>query len=83
MKPEAPAEFRGDFSPISTVLPGVQISEHLPKISKVHDKFSLVRSFRHANSNHGQADHFMLTGYLNRVSTGVETLTIKSPVSAR
>ena len=63
MKPEAPAEFRGDFSPISTVLPGVQISEHLPKISKVHDKFSLVRSFGHANSNHGQADHFMLTGY--------------------
>ena len=63
MKPDAPAEFRGDFSPISSVVPGVQISEHLPKISKVHDKFSVVRSFGHANSNHGQADHFMLTGY--------------------
>jgi len=63
MKPDAPAEFRGDFSPIATNLPGVQISEHLPKLSKVHDMFSLVRSFGHANSNHGQADHFMLTGY--------------------
>ena len=63
MKPDAPSEFRGDFSPIATNLPGVQISEHLPKLSKVHDMFSLVRSFGHANSNHGQADHFMLTGY--------------------
>ena len=63
MKPDAPSEFRGDFSPIATNLPGVQICEHLPKLSKVHDMFSLVRSFGHANSNHGQADHFMLTGY--------------------
>ena len=63
MKPEAPSEFRGDFTPVSTNLPGIQISEHLPKLAKVHDKFSLVRSFGHANSNHGQADHFMLTGY--------------------
>ena len=63
MKPEAPSEFRGDFTPVSTNLPGIHISEHLPKLAKVHDKFSLVRSFGHANSNHGQADHFMLTGY--------------------
>lgn len=63
MKPDAPSEFRGDFSPISTNLPGVHISEHLPKLARAHDKFSLVRSFGHANSNHGQADHFMLTGY--------------------
>ena len=63
MKPDAPSEFRGDFKPVSTNLPGINISEHLPKLAKVHDKFSLVRSFGHANSNHGQADHFMLTGY--------------------
>lgn len=63
MKPDAPSEFRGDFTPVSTNLPGIHISEHLPKLAKIHDKFSLVRSFGHANSNHGQADHFMLTGY--------------------
>lgn len=63
MKPDAPSEFRGDFTPVSTNLPGIHISEHLPQLAKIHDKFSLVRSFGHANSNHGQADHFMLTGY--------------------
>ncbi|MEC9095920.1 MAG: DUF1501 domain-containing protein [Planctomycetota bacterium] len=63
MKPDAPSEFRGDFTPVSTNLPGIHISEHLPKLATIHDKFSLVRSFGHANSNHGQADHFMLTGY--------------------
>ena len=63
MKPDAPSEFRGDFTPVSTNLPGIHISEHLPKLAKIHDKFSLVRSFGHANSNQGQADHFMLTGY--------------------
>ncbi|MCA9123409.1 MAG: DUF1501 domain-containing protein [Planctomycetaceae bacterium] len=64
MKPNAPAEFRGDFNPISTHVPEIQLCEHLPRLAKQADKFSLVRSFGHSNSGHGPADHYLLTGYL-------------------
>jgi uncharacterized protein (DUF1501 family) len=63
LKPDAPAEFRGEFNPIATNLPGVQVCEHLPSVAKVMDHVSLIRSFRHHNSDHGPADHYMLTGY--------------------
>jgi uncharacterized protein (DUF1501 family) len=63
LKPDAPAEFRGDFRPISTNVPGTLVCEHLPLIAGQMDKFSLIRSFGHRNSNHGEADHYMLTGY--------------------
>ena len=63
LKPEAPPEFRGDFRPIDTTAPGLQICEHLPTLARQGDKFSLLRSFTHNNSGHGLADHYMLTGY--------------------
>jgi uncharacterized protein (DUF1501 family) len=63
LKPEAPVEFRGEFKPIATKVSGVQIAEHLPRVAGQVDKFSLIRSFRHHNSDHGPADHYMLTGY--------------------
>ena len=63
MKPDAPKEFRGEFTPIDTNVSGIRLCEHLPKMAKVMDKVALVRSFRHHNSDHGPADHFMLTGY--------------------
>lgn len=63
LKPEAPVEFRGEFRPIDTVVPGIQIGEHLPRVAQQMDKLSLVRSFNHRNSDHGPADHYMLTGY--------------------
>jgi uncharacterized protein (DUF1501 family) len=63
LKPEAPAEFRGEFKPIATNVPGIQVGEHLPRLARHLDKFSLIRSFRHHNSDHGAADHYMLTGY--------------------
>lgn len=63
LKPEAPAEFRGEFRPIDTNVPGIRIGEHLPKLAGQMDRFSLIRSFRHVDSNHGSADHYMLTGY--------------------
>lgn len=63
MKPNAPSEIRGEFSPISTNVPGIQVTEHLPLTSQQQDKFSLIRSFTHRNSSHGLADHYMLTGY--------------------
>lgn len=64
MKPDAPAEFRGEFNPINTNVSGIQLCEHLPRVAQQMDKFSLVRSFGHRDSGHGPADHYMLTGYL-------------------
>src|SRR5262249_9417435 len=63
LKPDAPAEFRGDFKPIATNVEGLQVCEHLPRLAKQMDKLALIRSFRHHNSDHGPADHYILTGY--------------------
>ena len=63
LKPDAPTDFRGEFKPIATNVPGIQISEHLSRTARQMDKFSLIRSFRHNNSDHGPADHYILTGY--------------------
>src|SRR5579871_3580765 len=63
MKPNAPAEFRGEFDPIPTNVPGIEVCEHLPRLARQADKFALLRSFTHTDSNHGPADHWMLTGY--------------------
>ncbi|HBH50834.1 MAG TPA: DUF1501 domain-containing protein, partial [Planctomycetaceae bacterium] len=63
LKPQAPSEFRGPFSPIATNIPGIELGEHLPQMAGQMDKISLVRNFGHRNSDHGPADHYMLTGY--------------------
>ncbi len=63
LKPDAPAEIRGEFKPAATKLPGLHICELLPKVAQHVDRFSLIRSFTHHNSDHGPADHYMLTGY--------------------
>jgi uncharacterized protein (DUF1501 family) len=63
MKPGAPAEFRGEFSPVKTKVPGIELGELLPQSAQQVDKFALVRGFGHKNSDHGPADHYMLTGY--------------------
>src|SRR5262245_3313107 len=63
MKPHAPAEFRGEFDPGPTSVPGVQICSLLPKLAGQLDKAALLRGFWHKNSDHGPADHYMLTGY--------------------
>ena len=44
MKPDAPAEIRGEFRPIATRVPGIQISEHLPRLAGIMDKLAVVRS---------------------------------------
>jgi uncharacterized protein (DUF1501 family) len=63
LKPDAPAEFRGEFRSIATSLPGYRVCEHLPTVAQTMKHVSVVRSFRHHNSDHGPADHYMLTGY--------------------
>lgn len=62
MKPDAPMEFRGEFKPIRTRTPGLHICEHLPKLARISEKWSLVRSLTHPHSEHSQGHHVMLTG---------------------
>ena len=63
MKPEAPLEYRGEFQPIATNLPGVTVCEHLPLMSRQMDKVCQVRSIVHQGGQHAEATHWMLTGY--------------------
>jgi hypothetical protein len=62
LKPKAPAEVRGEFQPISTTVPGLTISEHLPKMSRVMHKVALIRSMNHQNRLHDSASTEALTG---------------------
>ena len=62
LKPHAPDGIRGDFAPISTRVPGVQISDVLPQMSKITDKFAILRSLTHDDSDHGRGFHIMMTG---------------------
>src|SRR5882762_7263201 len=80
MKPDAPAEIRGPFKPISTKSPDIQISEIFPLHAKVADRFSLVRSCHHGGAAvHDAGWQVMQTG---RVFTGgVNTPHVGSVVS--
>jgi hypothetical protein len=62
LKPDAPDGIRGEFRPIETNVPGVQFSEHLPGLAARADKLAVVRSMSHANRNHLNATHMVLTG---------------------
>lgn len=63
LKPNAPAEIRGEFRPIATRLPGVQLGELVPRLASVMDRVALVRSVAHGNASHLPASHWMMTGY--------------------
>jgi uncharacterized protein (DUF1501 family) len=70
MKPLAPAEYRGAFSPVASTLPGLEVCELLPEHARVADKCTIVRSFSHNNGDHWAAAHWMLTGRLG--ATGAD-----------
>jgi len=62
MKPDAPAEIRGEFRPIATRTPGLQICEHMPELAKCSHLWSVCRSLTHPFNEHSQGHHVMLTG---------------------
>ena len=62
-KPDAPAEYRGEFGPIRTKVPGVIINEFLPLSAAMMDKWSIIRSLHHGESGHSVADQMCFTGY--------------------
>ncbi len=62
LKPNAPAEVRGEFKPIATSVPGLQVCEHLPQMALRMHKVALVRSMTHAARLHDSASIHALTG---------------------
>ena len=70
MKPEGAAEVRGQFKPIKTNVPGIQICEHLPFLANMADKYAIIRSATHDQTVHAQAAHYTLTG--NKIGPGRE-----------
>lgn len=60
-KPEAPEDYRGPLKAIETNVPGIRISEWLPKLSRCADKYSLIRSMTHPSPAHELATHLVIT----------------------
>lgn len=79
MKPQAPDGIRGEFQPIDTSLPGVQFSEHLPRLATQMHRATLIRSMHHSvNNAHAAAVYTSLTGH-DRGEIGGGTLPTDNP----
>jgi hypothetical protein len=62
-KPDAPEAVRGEFGTMATNVPGIFISDRLPNVARVADKFTLIRSMHHRMKNHNSASYYSLTGH--------------------
>ena len=62
MKPDAPEEIRGKYNPAPTNIPGLHLSDQLPKLGRCADKFSLIRSMQSYCSKHGEGDVDIMCG---------------------
>ena len=62
-KPDAPAEYRGEFNPIATAVTGIRIGEHLPRLARQTDKIAIIRSMNHRSSAHGKGMYWNITGH--------------------
>ena len=72
MKPDAPSEYRGQFSPIRTNVPGIDVCELLPMHAKCADKYTLIRSIAHTFSDHGGGSKRFMTGRIPATPTGTK-----------
>ncbi len=63
LKPNAPEEIRGLFRPTRTNVPGIDICEHLPRLSQMADKYTILRSLHHERGQHSGGTHRFLTGH--------------------
>ena len=63
MKPDAPSAIRSPHKPIPSNVPGIQVSERLPRVAKIMDKVTLIRSMTHTMKNHNSASYYALTGH--------------------
>lgn len=62
-KPDAPAEYRGEFGVTDTNVPGIILSDMMPMHARMMDKFSIVRSLHHSDAGHSSGDQICFTGY--------------------
>ncbi len=63
MKPHAPEQVRGPFSPIMTTLPGFDVCELMPRHVEIAKHLTVIRSLTHTLSVHDDASHWVQTGY--------------------
>lgn len=61
-KPDAPESVRGEFATIASRVPGIQLCEHLPRLAKLADRYTIVRSVYHQDVDHGSASYLAMTG---------------------
>jgi len=78
LKPNAPAEFRGEFKPISTNVPGVQICEHMPRQAAMWDKLAAIRSIVSVDEH---SDSLVMTGYSENSNRNVGHPSFGSVIS--
>src|SRR5262245_31274246 len=84
MKPDAPVEYRGEFTSIPSNLPGYRVSELMPKLAQMCDKLAILRSIHHTMMDHGEGMHIAMTGYSpirNIRSSGQQAPSLGSIVS--
>lgn len=62
MKPNAPTEYRGQFSPINTNVPGIDVCELMPHHARIADRYNIIRSVAHTFADHGGGHKRFLTG---------------------
>ena len=79
LKPNAPDTHRGEFKEIKTNVPGVRISEHLPKLAKCADKYAILRGVSHTLAAHNLGSNYLATG--NRPLPSIQYPTYGSVVS--
>ncbi|MCA9216025.1 MAG: DUF1501 domain-containing protein [Planctomycetales bacterium] len=64
MKPDAPEEYRGEFKPIRTSVPGIEICEHMPKLAQRAKQYAVIRGITHTLADHGLGTRYLMTGNL-------------------
>ena len=70
LKPDAPADYRGEFRPVASNVAGIDVCEHLPRHAKIADRFTLIRSMSHGFGGHDGAHKRVLTGRVPKTRTG-------------
>lgn len=83
LKPEAPADYRGELRPIATNAAGIDICELLPLHARVADKFSIIRSISHADSQHAQGSVRFLSGRATRSVNPISEFPTMGPIVAK
>ena len=79
MKPNGPTDTRGEFHPISTSVPGIQVCEHIPHLARQAHRYAIVRSLTHEDSTHETAFYTMVTGRPRDQQSGLAALPTDHP----